>query len=759
MFVLNDDLSISCTRGDAVSFAVPTEYQYRLGDIVRFQVFKKKNCTELVLRKDFIVEEEAISEFRIELDGTDTKLGGIINKPVVYWYEIEINPGKHSNTIIAYDEEGAKTFTLYPEGFDGIYTQEEFTESAYSIAVEQGYKGTKEEWLASLKGDKGDTGKSGVYLGSGDMPDDYNIQIDPNGEAFETYSKKEIDYMMGHTGRYEEAKVVALSAPYANTISGDGYGTCIVMHYSRACLVFDLGNDYGETLTKYLDDNGIKTIDAIFISHFQSDHYQLSTLQNLFAKYTVKSIVLPHTHNSLGEGNDYYIGCYNDAESAAKSANVICHKPVTEGEALNYEMFNVTCHNVSEEYATAYYDWHYTELLYDKDKNGNRRPAYYNNFSMVNVVDFAGHKIVVTGDIMSPAIGNTIDVLSTADLIFVPHHGLDIRIDPSAFNRLTAKHAVINAAYDKDAYLTTVSRAFAGELLKKGCRVTTTHDGAAVEYSVGEEIAPVRQGVLAGNEILPCSLLPYEDLNTLPDGEYVTTRESIAQTLINAPDFVTAGKNFRLVVESVYFDRNIKTQTAYNVYTSHNPEISRRSYDGEAWGAWGVFFPSDKFHAKVEASTDAEVDAALISQIADMGDATHRRVYMKLTKVISNGMGGHYDIDIFKQSENYAIITAKSPIGYGSFLQRAWFDGVLYDWEWENPRMIQGVWYRTTERYNDKAVYKTIDDNGYILCRLDGEEELIPYASLIGASGGAADVYTITQAVLAALPTWNGGSY
>lgn len=34
-------------------------------------------------------------------------------------------------------------------------------ESAYEVAVRQGYTGTEEEWIASLKGDKGDTGATG----------------------------------------------------------------------------------------------------------------------------------------------------------------------------------------------------------------------------------------------------------------------------------------------------------------------------------------------------------------------------------------------------------------------------------------------------------------------------------------------------------------------------------------------------------------------------------------------------------------------
>lgn len=34
--------------------------------------------------------------------------------------------------------------------------------SAYELALEEGFKGTKEEWLASLKGEDGDPGKTPV---------------------------------------------------------------------------------------------------------------------------------------------------------------------------------------------------------------------------------------------------------------------------------------------------------------------------------------------------------------------------------------------------------------------------------------------------------------------------------------------------------------------------------------------------------------------------------------------------------------------
>lgn len=47
--------------------------------------------------------------------------------------------------------------------------------SAYEVAVKNGFEGTEAEWLVSLKG------VSGVYVGSGDMPEDCNVQIDPSG--------------------------------------------------------------------------------------------------------------------------------------------------------------------------------------------------------------------------------------------------------------------------------------------------------------------------------------------------------------------------------------------------------------------------------------------------------------------------------------------------------------------------------------------------------------------------------------------------
>ncbi len=122
MFTLNDDKSIYATRGDIVFFSVSAEengvqYKFKAGDVVRIKVYGKKDAEAVVLQKDFPVTEET-EEVEIFLSEEDTKIGNVISKPTDYWYEVELNPYNNPQTIIGYDEDGAKVFKLFPEGAD-----------------------------------------------------------------------------------------------------------------------------------------------------------------------------------------------------------------------------------------------------------------------------------------------------------------------------------------------------------------------------------------------------------------------------------------------------------------------------------------------------------------------------------------------------------------------------------------------------------------------------------------------------------------
>lgn len=122
MFIVNDDNSIYVTRGDIVVLGITAEddgkpYIFKAGDLLRIKVFGKKDCENVVLQKDFPITT-ATDTAEIYLDENDTKIGGVISKPVDYWYEVELNPLSDPQTIIGYDDEGTKVFRLFPEGKD-----------------------------------------------------------------------------------------------------------------------------------------------------------------------------------------------------------------------------------------------------------------------------------------------------------------------------------------------------------------------------------------------------------------------------------------------------------------------------------------------------------------------------------------------------------------------------------------------------------------------------------------------------------------
>lgn len=119
MFTVNDDKSIYATRGDIVSFSVTADnngspHKFQPGDIVRMAIYGKKNAANCVMQKDFPVYDVCES-VAIYLDEHDTKIGESISKHKDYWYEVVLNPDTAPQTLIGYDEDGAKIFRLFPE--------------------------------------------------------------------------------------------------------------------------------------------------------------------------------------------------------------------------------------------------------------------------------------------------------------------------------------------------------------------------------------------------------------------------------------------------------------------------------------------------------------------------------------------------------------------------------------------------------------------------------------------------------------------
>ena len=114
-----DGTNILLTRGDECTITLKVnregseEYAFNVGDVITFAVYNKKEFNKEPLLLKEVTVQEPTNIVDIFLESNETKIGMMGNKPIIYWYEIQLN---HSQTIVGYDNKGPKILTLYPEG-------------------------------------------------------------------------------------------------------------------------------------------------------------------------------------------------------------------------------------------------------------------------------------------------------------------------------------------------------------------------------------------------------------------------------------------------------------------------------------------------------------------------------------------------------------------------------------------------------------------------------------------------------------------
>ena len=111
--------TIRVNRGDEMSLSLSikqddgTTYTFAGTDEIVFSLYNKNKMSEEAVLIKEVTATAGTTSVTIPLTSTETKIGDLINKPVEYWYEVELN-GRY--TVIGYDDKGAKLFILYPEG-------------------------------------------------------------------------------------------------------------------------------------------------------------------------------------------------------------------------------------------------------------------------------------------------------------------------------------------------------------------------------------------------------------------------------------------------------------------------------------------------------------------------------------------------------------------------------------------------------------------------------------------------------------------
>lgn len=106
-------LPIKVTAGDDVN---KTDYEFKVGDVIRFKIYDREDVNKVYLEKDFTVTE-ICTEKTITMTANEMKIGELSNKPQDYWWEIELNPDTdHTHTIVGYEKNSEAIITILPEG-------------------------------------------------------------------------------------------------------------------------------------------------------------------------------------------------------------------------------------------------------------------------------------------------------------------------------------------------------------------------------------------------------------------------------------------------------------------------------------------------------------------------------------------------------------------------------------------------------------------------------------------------------------------
>ena len=115
MFEIKND-TIYLTRGDkaTINLEIP-DYVFKVGDTVKFKLYNEYELDKQAILTKIINIKTEVDNINIELTSEETKLGEMLNTAKIFWYEIELNDNQ---TILGYDEKGAKQFIIYPEGAD-----------------------------------------------------------------------------------------------------------------------------------------------------------------------------------------------------------------------------------------------------------------------------------------------------------------------------------------------------------------------------------------------------------------------------------------------------------------------------------------------------------------------------------------------------------------------------------------------------------------------------------------------------------------
>lgn len=314
--------------------------------------------------------------------------------------------------------------------------------SAYEVAVQNGFVGTEEEWLASLKGDKGDpgdtfdeltpeqkaeikgdTGKSAYEIAVehgfiGTEQDWVNAYLSPQGyvrntDVVDNLESTETDVpLSANQGRELKEDIDDINETVRflfpkfmpNAFSGDSnlikYGDINILIDSNLSTLWSY-------IKAFLDDNDATHIDYFILTHYDGDHY--GNINNLITNGYLDSetqVFLPIVPDTFPDKQ----ATETTVKAALTTAGIEFRTPTEKEQIIIGKDLKITFGNLNKTYMESNY-------------------TVYNATSMVCLIEHKNINAFYAGDAFYQTYEYlySIDFITqTIDLYKQPHHGIDM---------------------------------------------------------------------------------------------------------------------------------------------------------------------------------------------------------------------------------------------------------------------------------------------------------------------------------------------
>jgi competence protein ComEC len=198
-----------------------------------------------------------------------------------------------------------------------------------------------------------------------------------------------------------------------------GHGQAILVQLpGKTNILFDAGslhgNDIGTRIVSpYLDYMGIKNIDAVIISHNDTDH--INGIPEIIENCNVRNV---YANNAFFDVKDTW--------GTAKFLNECLADKGLEIKRIETQMD--LCDSAK------------IEMLWPKEQDYYNEDLGDNDRSLVSLIEFAGVKILLCSDIESFAQREILRLYPdlNADVVIVPHHGSTVTLDVEFLGHLDA---------------------------------------------------------------------------------------------------------------------------------------------------------------------------------------------------------------------------------------------------------------------------------------------------------------------------------